>query len=187
MSDDLEDRFAILAAVPLRHLRSAVEVCAERGRVALPATGRGDLDAARPGEAVYLYAYQVGDRPVPAATWRAVFVRTVEAIDGDHPEPELTPSTLRDDRVADAGADAEDPPRASDAPTDALDDDDELDPFDDDDELAGVGPTELFLEVAELRELAKGEWLFTNELVPKRERRARTFVPVAPARVLLPD
>src|SRR5918997_642447 len=72
-----------------------------RGQAAiLPASARGDLDLARAGEPVYLYAYQVGDRPVPAATWRGTFVRAVDAIDGDHPEPEITPATWRADRVA---------------------------------------------------------------------------------------
>ena len=88
--------FAILAAVPLRHLRSGLEVCAERGRVALPAAGRADLAAALPGDTVYLYAYQVGDRPVPAATWRGELVRVVEAEDGEHPAPDLTPPTWRE-------------------------------------------------------------------------------------------
>jgi hypothetical protein len=167
----LDDEFGILAAVPLRHLRSALEICAERGRVALPATGRGDLDEARPGDAVYLYAYQVGDRPVPAATWRATFVRAVAASDGDHPEPELTPPSWREDRIA---VDETPPPVPPDDP-------------DDPDRLAGAGPPELFLEVAELRELPKRDWLFTNELVRKQDRGARTFVPVAPIRVPLPE
>jgi hypothetical protein len=173
----LDDEFGILAAVPLRHLRSALEVCAQRGRVALPATGRGDLDAAQPGDAVYLYAYQVGDRPVPAATWRATFVRAVAATDGVHPEPDLTPPSWREDRLA-----AAEPP----APVDP-DDPDDPDELDEPDELAGVGPPELFLEVAELRELAKRDWLFTNELVRKQDRGARAFVPVAPIRVPLPE
>jgi hypothetical protein len=171
-----DDRFAILAAVPLRHLRSGLEVCAELGRVALPAAGRADLATALPGDAVYLYAYQVGDRPVPAATWRGELVRVVEAEDGEHPVPDLTPPTWREERVAD---DTSSVP----VPVPESTDDDGAD----DDDLAGAGPTELFLEVVALRELDRREWMFTNELVRKQDRGARTFVPLAPVRVLLPD
>ena len=166
-----DERLAILAAVPLRHLRSGLEVCARYGRVALPAAGRADLAAALPGDAVYLYAYQVGGRPVPAATWRGELVRVVEAEDGGHPVPDLTPPTWREERVAGDIAIGDD----------AADDDA------DDDDLVGAGPTEVFLEVVALRELDRREWMFTNELVPKQDRGARTFVPLAPVRVLLPD
>ncbi len=173
-----DERFAILAAVPLRHLRSGLEVCAGYGRVALPAAGRADLAAALPGDAVYLYAYQVGGRPVPAATWRGELVRVVEAEDGGHPVPDLTPPTWREERVAgDIATDAEPEPIGDDAA-----DDDSAD-----DDLVGAGPTEVFLEVVALRELDRREWMFTNELVPKQDRGARTFVPLAPMRVLLPD
>ncbi len=173
-----DERFAILAAVPLRHLRSGLEVCARYGRVALPAAGRADLAAALPGDAVYLYAYQVGGRPVPAATWRGELVRVVEAEYGEHPEPDLTPPTWREERVAgDIATDAEPEPIGDDAA-----DDDSAD-----DDLVGAGPTEVFLEVVALRELDRREWMFTNELVPKQDRGARTFVPLAPVRVLLPD
>jgi hypothetical protein len=175
-----DDRYAILAAVPLRHLRSGLEVCADRGRVALPAAGRSDLEAALPGDAVYLYAYQVGDRPVPAATWRGELVRVVEAQDGEHPEPDLTPPTWREERVA--GHIATDP-----EPTDDDHDDQAANDPADDDDLVGAGPTEVFLEVRALRELDRREWLFTNELVRKQDRGARTFVPLAPVRVRLPD
>lgn len=169
-----DDRYAILAAVPLRHLRSGLEVCADRGRVALPAAGRSDLQAALPGDAVYLYAYQVGDRPVPAATWRGELVRVVEAEGGEHPEPDLTPPTWREEHVGDDIATDPEPEPAGD---DSADNDD----------LIGAGPTEIFLEVRALRELDRREWLFTNELVRKQDRGARTFVPLAPVRVLLPD
>ena len=168
-----DERFAILAAVPLRHLRSGLDVCARFGRVALPVAGRADLATALPGDAVYLYAYQVGGRPVPAATWRGELVRVVEAEDGGHPAPDLTPPTWREERVAgDIAIDAEPEPIGDDA---------------DDDDLVGAGPTEVFLEVVALRELDRREWMFTNELVPKQDRGARTFVPLAPVRVLLPD
>jgi hypothetical protein len=183
--EPLDDRFAILAAVPLRHLRSGLEVCAERGRVALPIAGRADL-AARPGDAVYLYAYQVGERPVPAATWRGELVRVVEAEDGEHPEPNLTPPTWREERVAaDVRPDPVSESRPPDDGADTAADDDATD--DADDGLVGAGPTEVFLEVEALRELDRREWMFTNELVRKQDRGARTFVPLAPVRVLLPD
>ena len=183
--DRSDDHFAILAAVPLRHLRSGLEVCAELGRVALPAAGRADLATALPGDAVYLYAYKVGERPVPAATWRGELVRVVEAEDGEHPVPGLTPLTWREERVADDIATDPVPEPADD---DAADDDaDEDDDDEDDDDLAGAGPTEVFLEVEALRELDRREWMFTNELVRKQYRGARTFVPLAPVRVLLPD
>jgi hypothetical protein len=185
-----DDRFAILAAVPLRHLRSGLEVCAERGRVALPAAGRADLATALPGDTVYLYAYQVGDRPVPAATWRGELVRVVEAEDGEHPVPDLTPPTWREERVADDTS--SDPvPEPVPKPDPVPSTDPAPEPTDDDgadeDDLAGAGPTELFLEVVALRELDRREWMFTNELVRKQDRGARTFVPLAPVRVLLPD
>jgi hypothetical protein len=167
-----DDRSAILAAVPLRHLRSGLEVCAERGRVALPAAGRADLTADL-GEAVYLYANQVGDRPVPAATWLGRLVRVVEAEDGTHPEPDLTPPTWREERLA-----AEMSPDPVPEPTD--------DEAADADDLSGAGPTEVFLEVEDLRELDRADWVFTNELVRKQDRGARTFVPLTPVRVRLP-
>ena len=176
MPEALDDEFAILAAVPLRHLRSGLDICAELGRVALAVTGRGDLDAARSGDAVYLYAYQVGDRPVPAATWRATFVRAVDAEDGDHPQDALTPRSWREDRDA--------TPAATEPDAEPVDDVDDVD--DDPEALVGAGPPEVFLEVADLRELDRREWLFTNELVRKQDRGARTFVPLAPVRVLLP-
>lgn len=175
MPEPTDDEFAILAAVPLRHLRSGLDVCAGLGVVALPATGRGDLDGADAGDPVYLYAYQVGERPVPAATWRAVLVSVVDAVAGDHPDPERTPPTWREDR--DAPVPTEPPPAGE------TDDGDEID----DEEPAGSGPPEVFLEVAELRELDRRDWLFTNELVRKRDRGARTFVPVTPVRVRLPE
>ena len=181
MPEPPDDRFAILAAVPLRHLRSGLEVCAEHGRVALPAAGRADLADAGPGDAVYLYAYQVGDRPVPAATWRGELVRVVETEDGEHPEPDLTPPTWREERVADDIV----PDRDREPTDDAAADEDPS--TDDDDDLAGVGPTKVFLEVEGLRELDRSAWVFTNELVRKQDRGARTFVPLAPVRVLLPD
>jgi hypothetical protein len=182
---DAGDEFALLAAVPLRHLRSGLEVCAARGRVGLPATGRGDLDDASPGEAVYLYAYQVGERPLPAATWRARFVAAVDAVDGDHPDPDLSPPTWREERTTPAPIAGT--PGSGEAGTidrNAGADDPDPDP---DEDLAGVGPPEVFLEVEELQELDKRDWLFTNELVPKQERGARAFVPITPVRVRLPE
>jgi hypothetical protein len=93
-------------------------------------------------------------------------------VKGAHPEPDLTPPTWREERGP-GGADI----------------DIELGrPADDDepDEIVGAGPPAAFLEVEELRELDTREWLFTNELVRKRERGARTFVPLVPVRVPLP-
>ena len=77
--------YALLAAVPRRHLESALTVQHRRGRVALPALEVGDLRVAEPGTDVYLYAHGLEGRQLPAATWRARLLRWAPAEpDGRH-------------------------------------------------------------------------------------------------------
>ena len=75
-------------AVPLRHLESAAGP-----RATLPAGGLGDLEAAVAGQPVVVMATDAGDGEVPAATWRATFVRRVPHEIGT-PWPDGVPPTV---------------------------------------------------------------------------------------------
>src|SRR5687767_9311844 len=77
-------------AVPLRHLESAV--AAAHASTVLPAGGVGDLAEATEGLAVVLMATDAGSVEVPAATWRATFVRRVAHEPGT-PWPEGVPAS----------------------------------------------------------------------------------------------
>lgn len=167
---------ALLVAVALRHLESGRDVDAQRGSVALPILDTGEAAGAPSGTAVLIYASEAGDRKVPAATWRATLVRWTAATEsGEHPAgDDLLPQTVIEDR---------DRPNAQpvvEEPERDLGDEPDPDPEDE------AGDTAGFLEVTELVELPKRDWIATNELVPKQERRARYFMPRGSRLVRLP-
>lgn len=170
---------SLLAAVPRRHLESALIVQRRRGCVALPALGVGDLGAAPPGADVYLYAYEEGGRPVPAATWRARLLRWAPAErDGAYPyDGDLVPPSLIQEMLVARELLASGPPASSPNATTGAEPDLAADP----------PPAGAYFEVEGLEELPKEAWLFTNELVPKRDRGARYFMPRAPVLAALPD
>lgn len=161
-------------AVPLRHLESAAGP-----RATLPAGGIGDLEAAVPGQPVVVMATDAGDGEVPAATWRATFVRRVPHEIGT-PWPDGVPPTWSDEHVApEAGVDVDAPSDDDPAPEDPEDDWDDWDD-DEDDEVQS------FLEVTDLEPLPRDEWLFANELVGKQARGGRSYRPRVPTLVTLP-
>jgi hypothetical protein len=168
---------ALLAAVPRRHLESALTVQRRRGHVALPALEVGDLLVAEPGTEVYLYAHGEDGRQLPAATWRAWLRRWAPAEpDGGHPDDgDLVPPSLleemREAREVIASASQEPATTAGGEP----------------DRLAGDVGAGAYFEVEGLEELPKRDWLFTNELVSKGDRGARYFMPRVPVLVRLPD
>lgn len=171
---------ALLAAVPRRHLESALTVQRRRGRVALPALEAGGLRAAEPGTDVYLYAHGEDGRPLPAATWRARLRRWAPARpDGGHPyDGDLVPPSLVEEmRVAREVISSEPA-----SPADLAGSEEVEGRLAEGDATAGA-----YFEVDGLEELPKRDWLFTNELVSKRERGARYFMPRVPVLVRLPD
>ncbi len=154
----------LVAAFPRRHLASAAETLRANGRVVLPAGSPGDLDAATPGTPVLLMIS--GPDEVPAATWRATFVRRVEPRTGQIPR--LTPPTW----VREHGSRTV----ARIAP-------DESSGEDEDDEAAGP---QSYFEVEGLEELPRQAWIFANEFVGKQERGGRAFFPRAPRLTRIP-
>jgi hypothetical protein len=172
------DERALLMAVPLRHLECAAEP--PDGQVTLPAGGLGDLATTSPGTLVIVMATDAADADVPAATWRATFVRHL-TYDLGAPWPAGLPPTWIEEHG--------DPPPA--APLHSERDavpGDEDDPYDDDaDDADGPDLVQSFLEVTGLERLPRDEWLFANELVGKQARRGRSFLPRVPTMVSLPD
>jgi hypothetical protein len=140
--------------------------------VILPAGGPGHLDDVPPSSQVLIVA--TGEETVPAATWGASFLARVGREEGDA-LPEGLPPTWVDEH-------AERVARAAPVPGAELDDEDEEDL----DEDERVGPQAFFL-VRDLAPLPRSEWVFSNELVPKQQRRGRTFVPRVPTLITLPD
>jgi hypothetical protein len=143
----------LVAGLPSRHLDGAVEVCRVTGWVVLPAGSPGDLDLARPGTAVLLMIS--GQGAVPAATWRATFVRRIAPADDGFPDG-LPPTWLEDRLTAHE-------------PSPATEEEEEED----------AGPQSYF-EVERLEPLPKQDWVFANELVRKQERGGRAYFPRAP-------
>jgi hypothetical protein len=164
-------------AVPLRHLESAAA-----DRAVLPAGGAGDLDGTTAGATVVVMAIDAGDGEVPAATWRATFVRRVPHEVGAA-WPEGLPPTWTDEHpVPERPAEDEPPPASPDPRLDDDEDDWDDDEWDDEDE-----EVQSFLEVTDLRPLPRDEWLFANELVGKQARGGRSYRPRVPTLVTLPD
>ena len=176
VSGEQPDR-ALLAAVPRRHLESALIVQKRRGRVALPSLEVGDLRDAEPGTDVYLYAHGEEGRQLPAATWRARLLRWAPAEpDGRHPDDGdlVPPSLVEEIRVAREVI--------ASAPKDSVTTEDG-----EPGQVAGGEAAGAYFEVEALEELPQRDWLFTNELVSKGDRGARYFMPLVPVLVRLPD
>jgi hypothetical protein len=126
----------------------------------------------------------------PAATWRATFAGWSVPDSGDAPDdPAGLPPTWLEERAASAapadaavaGAPALDAD-AGPAGNDGRNEDDEDDDEDDPDR-----PRQVFVTVHGLVALERRDWIFANEVVPKQRRGARSFVPMTPTLVRLPD
>jgi hypothetical protein len=176
-----DDDIALFVAMPDRHLQSASAL--DRDVVDLPLGRPGDVPRASRGCAVYLVALDddgVADR---AATWRASFVTwTDPGTDQGASLPGLPPSWIEEraaEDVADEPAPGEEPQAGA--------DEDENDDEEDRDDEDGERPRQVFISVEGLAPLERRDWIFTNEVVPKQRRGSRTFVPMTPTLVRLPD
>ncbi|HSL09710.1 MAG TPA: hypothetical protein VLA82_00140 [Actinomycetota bacterium] len=180
----MDDR-ALFVAMPERHLRSAA--ASGVADVVLPLGRSGDLARTPSGCAVYLVTLDDDGIAGPAATWRATLVGWTERdADADLDDVRGLPPSWRNERAsratAAAGPDVE--PTASTVREPSTDTaDDEAD--DDDDE--GDAPRQLLMTVDGLTPLDRRDWIFCNEVVPKQRRGARSFVPMTPTLVDLPD
>ena len=89
----------LLAGLPSRHLEAAVRGLQRRRDASpCPPGARATLDQAPPGTTVLLMIS--GQGAVPAATWRAMFVRRIEPPDDGFPDG-LPPTWLEDRLAAD--------------------------------------------------------------------------------------
>jgi hypothetical protein len=168
---------ALLIAVSRRHLTAAAEICASDGSVTLPVLEAGDLAAAAPGTAVLILAAAVGDEESRSVTWRGRLV----SWSTERPADVRAPVTVDHADAPDGTVHAESlTTPASASPGDPIGHDDALD---DDDPPADP----VWIVIAGLEELALRDRIHTNELVRKRDRGARFFVPEAPRLVRLPD
>lgn len=92
MSDDLH--FAILAPVPLEHLKSGLEVCAKQGSVAFGTRKWDffhDLDIRREGQRVAALIYPSNEEDAPAkdtfiVAWFGWYTHSVDSKGGAHPD-----------------------------------------------------------------------------------------------------
>lgn len=153
------DERALLIAVSGRVLAEARDICDQGGSVALPVLEEGDLDAADPGTAVLILAAGEGEEEQRTVRWRASLRRW----SGERPSDGV-PSML--DPAPRVGGERDGP-------------------GDDDDVTDEVRP--VWIVVSGLRELEVRERIHTNELVRKRDRDARFFVPREPRLVAIPD
>ena len=178
MSEAPDDGIALFVAMPERHLLSASEL--DRPEVVLPLGRLGDVPRAPTGCRVYCVALDADGHAQPAATWRATFVGWRAPAPGDD-DPSGLPPTWLQDRAAD-----DDPGRAPrSGVTDPPEPDDEED--DDGDDEDPDRPRQVLVTVGGLTPLERRDWVFGNEVVPKQRRGARSFVPMTPALVRLPD
>jgi hypothetical protein len=174
----LDEDTALFLAMPERHLSSAAAL--GRTQVVLPLGRLGDVAKAPIGCPVYCVTLDDDGVAAPAATWRATLAGWAEPQPGDDDgEPEGLPPTW----LADRATDAERTARRADMEDAADDDPDEDGGHDDDPER----PRQVFVSVEGLRALEPREWVFGNEVVSKQRRGARSFVPMTPTLVRLPD
>ena len=158
---------ALLIAVSARHLHEAEAICERDGEVALPVLETGELASCASGTQVLVLAAGEGDDESRSVGWRASMVSWSQR----------RPDVATPGSVDVPGEPGNEPPRPP-GPAQP-DDDDEPEPR--------SAPDPVWIVVESLRELAIRERIHTNELVPKRERGARFFVPKAPKLVRLPD
>lgn len=151
---------ALLIAISGRVLSEARDICEQTGSVALAVLEEGDLERAAPGTTVLILAVGEGDAEQRTVGWRASLRGWTDQRPSDG-----VPSTLDPEAVLTTEDDRSD------------EDEDE----DEEDELPPV-----WIELNDLRELEMRERFHTNELVRKRDRGARFFVPRAPRLVRLP-
>jgi hypothetical protein len=124
------------------------------------------------------------DEAAPAATWRAVFDGRVPHVPGEPWPPGLPQTWTEERRIAGDAAAADDVEDAGD--DDPLEDLEDLEDLDEDDEDGSIGP-QSFFRVRMLEPMPQSDWVFANELVPKQERRGRTFVPRTPRSIRFVD
>ena len=169
---DADHRALVLAlSCPEDDLIGAREVLARHDTVLLPAGGPGDLERSAGIETLYIIAVTQGGVRA-AATWRADLAMSTPLTE-PRPELLLPPSWRARHPRAYAQAREQTPDTA---PGDAdLWDDDEPE------------PQQIFVPIVALVELPRSEWIFSNELVPKQDRRGRSFAPRVPTLVKLPD
>lgn len=162
-------------ASPTEDLRALPEVLRRFGRALVPAGGVGDLARAAGVDELYLVEV-TADGPLPAVTWRARLSRSTPLTD---PDPgQLLPASWHV-RHPLAYRAARTPHAPALPESDDWDDD-----WDDEDEDL---PIQVFVPIATLDPVPRAEWVFTNELVPKQQRRGRRFAPRVPTVVHLPD
>jgi hypothetical protein len=178
MTDPEDDGVALFVAMPERHLRSAAAL--DRDVVHLPLGRVGDLPSAPTGSSVYVVTLDDDGVAARAATWRAVLLGWASPEPDDPPIDGLPPSWVEERAAHDAPDATTEETGASDGAEEEPLDEDE----DDDDDDPG---RQVFLEVRGLTELERRDWIFANEVVPKQRRGSRTFVPMSPTLVRVPD
>jgi len=183
MTDPVGDGIALFVAMPERHVRSAAAL--DREVVHLPLGRLGDLPTAPTGASVYVVTLDDEGVAARAATWRAVLLGWASPEPDDAPNDGLPPSWV-DERAAGEESDVADATEETDADDGAQEEppDDDEDQDEDDDDDPG---RQVFVTVQGLTELERRDWIFANEVVPKQRRGSRTFVPMAPTLVRVPD
>lgn len=168
---------SLLVAMPLRHLESAQAVQDAHGFVVMPAGSPGALEETPIDTPVLFLAIDAGEAEVPAATWVARFAGPV-GHDPDAGWPGALPQTWLDEHPATVSGATRGEPQS--------DRDDECDDEEEGEDEGALGP-QSFFRVRALTPLPQTEWIFANELVPKQQRRGRTFLPRAPRLIARPD
>lgn len=177
-STDAETDRALLVAMPLRHLLGARAVQEVQGFAVMPAGGPGALDETPMHTAVLFIALDTGEAQLPAATWGAAFAGRVPH-DPEDAWPDALPPSWLDEHPLAVELTAT---TGSGNRGDGSDSEEGNDDEDDDDVM---GP-QSFFRVSALAPLPRSEWVFTNELVPKQQRRGRSFLPRTPTLISRP-
>ncbi len=146
----------------------------------MPAGGPGALDETPMHTAVLFIALDTEEAQVPAATWGAVFAGRVPHEPQDAWPDALPPSWL-DEHLR-----SEEPTATTGSGDRGDGSDSEEDNDDDDDEDDDVMGPQSFFRVSALAPLPRSKWVFTNELVPKQQRRGRSFLPRTPTLISRP-
>ena len=170
----LRASWALAATCPAPDVAATASIVSRHGLALLPAGGPGDLDRAL--EVTTLLLVELTEEgPKPAINWRAELAMHVP-LSGPTPE-ELLPKTWLARHPQAYSRARQSSHLEQHGPTEA-----EL--WDDEDEPA---PLQVFIPIERLVALTLEEQVFTNELVPKQQRRGRRFAPSVPTLVRLPD